>query len=277
MSGFRANLLRPLAGYGRAFECDDVDECATGCLNECDPIATYCINTPGGYGCQCRAGFVLDHASNTCVDVDECSMPPSVNECHEHARCLNTNGSHVCLCESGFFGNGTHCEDINECVDMNMLEVCAREHNASCANTLGSYACFCGVGMRQADANANDTTSTVCVDIDECVEIDQPCMSHMLETAAAVASAFTDDQTFVLDASTAASLCENTLGSYRCACRAGYVWHGGPLFACLDVDECAVGTHMCDDNAACVNTQGSYVCMCHTGWNKTGDFYCSGK
>lgn len=41
-----------------------------------------------------------------------------------------------------------------------------------------------------------------------------------------------------------------------------------------EIDECAVGLHLCDVNAACVNTRGSYECACEAGYNGDG-FSCT--
>jgi len=37
-----------------------------------------------------------------------------------------------------------------------------------------------------------------------------------------------------------------------------------------DVDECAVGSHTCDDKAECYNTVGSFKCVCTSGFSGTG-------
>ena len=42
-----------------------------------------------------------------------------------------------------------------------------------------------------------------------------------------------------------------------------------------DTDECATGTHMCDNQATCNNTDGSYTCTCNEGYDGTGN-NCSG-
>ena len=39
--------------------------------------------------------------------------------------------------------------------------------------------------------------------------------------------------------------------------------------ACVDVDECALGTDDCHVDATCINKQGTYQCLCHEGY--TGD------
>ncbi len=47
-------------------------------------------------------------------------------------------------------------------------------------------------------------------------------------------------------------------------------------FLSLDIDECAINTDNCHDDAVCDNTIGSYTCTCNDGF--TGDgVSCNGK
>lgn len=62
--------------------------------------------------------------------------------------------------------------------------------------------------------------------------------------------------------------CENILGSYVCRCEDGYTVSPGRT-GCNDIDECDLGSHMCDPNAHCINNPGSYECACLDGF--TGD------
>ena len=39
-----------------------------------------------------------------------------------------------------------------------------------------------------------------------------------------------------------------------------------------DIDECILGTYVCDVNAYCENTIGSYDCVCVDGYRKNGTF-----
>lgn len=47
--------------------------------------------------------------------------------------------------------------------------------------------------------------------------------------------------------------CKNTLGSFMCRCRDGYLEDIMDPFMCIDIDECAEGIPACFD---CVNTPG---------------------
>ncbi|XP_069375236.1 sushi, von Willebrand factor type A, EGF and pentraxin domain-containing protein 1 isoform X3 [Paralichthys olivaceus] len=50
------------------------------------------------------------------------------------------------------------------------------------------------------------------------------------------------------------------LGDAKMHCSNSGKWGGNPP-ACLDVDECALGSD-CDNHASCQNTDGSYICTC---------------
>lgn len=41
-------------------------------------------------------------------------------------------------------------------------------------------------------------------------------------------------------------------------------------FVVPDIDECAMDTDMCHQQAFCVNTDGSYTCTCNSGYNGSG-------
>lgn len=56
-----------------------------------------CVNTDGGYRCDCAQGFKADSAGTKCIDIDECVENPCGN-----GTCLNTFGSFECNCHLGF-------------------------------------------------------------------------------------------------------------------------------------------------------------------------------
>ncbi|XP_060600769.1 uncharacterized protein LOC132754191 [Ruditapes philippinarum] len=63
-------------------------------------------------------------------------------------------------------------------------------------------------------------------------------------------------------------ICVNTIGTYKCACNAGYMLQTD-LLSCSDVDECMIDNGRC--NQGCVNTEGSYICVCNEGYHLSAD------
>ena len=234
--------------YSDTFTCEDIDECSNECNNNCNLANSYCQNLIGSYVCDCKDGFLKDQQTNTCIDINECYQ--IVINCDKNSKCENTYGSYKCICETGFYGNGSYCEDINECIDIYMEPVCKSIPNSVCINFIGSYECRCLDGYR--------SISNECIDIDECSEYLFECNDN--------------------------SLCHNSNGSYSCECNIGYKWSNLNK-KCEDINECIFNTNsieiyssnVCDDNSFCINTIGSFQCECKSGWNKTDLNYCSGS
>ncbi|XP_053094331.1 signal peptide, CUB and EGF-like domain-containing protein 2 isoform X4 [Pangasianodon hypophthalmus] len=115
------------------------------------------------------------------TDVDQCS--DGSDACHIDAICQNTPTSYKCTCKSGFKGDGTHCEDIDEC-DSEFNGGCVHE----CNNIPGNYRCTCYDGFNLAHDGHN------CLDVDECLFNNGGCQH----------------------------VCVNTMGSYECRCKHGF-------------------------------------------------------
>ncbi|XP_044850456.1 adhesion G protein-coupled receptor E2-like isoform X2 [Mauremys mutica] len=60
--------------------------------------------------------------------------------------------------------------------------------------------------------------------------------------------------------------CINTIGSYRCECRAGYVPSNRNTTLCQDISDCHRIPDICSLKATCINTNGSYLCECRAGY-----------
>ena len=110
--------------------------------------------------------------------------------------------------------------------------------------------------------------AVLCVDINECERDDDNCHEN--------------------------AQCINTEGSFTCFCNPGYTGDGVTctskwqllfivfvyLMNCLiqpvDVNECELGTHICNSSANCTDTDGSFNCTCREGFEGDG-FNCTGK
>ncbi|XP_044304676.1 EGF-containing fibulin-like extracellular matrix protein 2 isoform X1 [Varanus komodoensis] len=127
--------------------CVDTDECEYD-LHDCQP-SQQCINTPGGFHCQCPDGY--RKIGTECVDIDECRY----RYCQH--RCVNSPGSFSCQCEPGFqlASNNRSCVDVNEC---EMGVPCQQR----CFNTYGTFICRCNQGYEL------DHDGFTCKDVDEC-------------------------------------------------------------------------------------------------------------
>ncbi|XP_044606185.2 von Willebrand factor C and EGF domain-containing protein isoform X2 [Equus asinus] len=114
--------------------CTDIDECLS---SSCEG---HCVNTEGGFVCECGPGMQLSADRHSCQDTDECLGTP----CQQ--RCKNSIGSYRCSCRTGFHlhGNRHSCVDVNECRRPLERRVC----HHSCHNTVGSFLCTCRPGFR---------------------------------------------------------------------------------------------------------------------------------
>ncbi|XP_062564121.1 fibulin-2 isoform X2 [Armigeres subalbatus] len=234
--------------------CDDDDECALGRHNCMPPYE--CFNTKGSFRCRqrsritpqspyetnnrpveynrylgsCGIGFERN-ALGACVDIDECTRD---NACRSNQRCVNGNGSYRCyevlVCPTGFVANhdATECLDVDEC---NTGEAkCGPDQ--ICKNKRGGYVCLCPSGYVIGRNHR-------CEDINECDLHKGKVCPHNSE-------------------------CINTLGSYRCDCKAGFKKNRPEDMVCTDVDECSEIPGLCHQR--CINYYGSYRCGCEPGF-----------
>uniref|UniRef100_A0AAY4D5H5 Latent-transforming growth factor beta-binding protein 2 n=1 Tax=Denticeps clupeoides TaxID=299321 RepID=A0AAY4D5H5_9TELE len=215
-------------------QCQDIDECRQT-PNPCSN--SQCENTPGSYKCVCRTGF--KRQGNSCIDVNECE---NALRCPGQ-ECVNSHGSFRCVsCRPGFRLQNGKCADVDEC--RQTPSPCS---NGQCENTLSSYRCVCHTGFRLQGNNCTgktkicSTTAEFACNVNECIRTPPPC---------------------------GGGVCENTLGSYRCAtCQSGFKLLNGQ---CSDVNECVETPGICS-NGRCENTPGSFRCACRNGYRQEGD------
>ncbi|XP_039559432.1 von Willebrand factor C and EGF domain-containing protein isoform X2 [Passer montanus] len=123
-----------MAETANGVRCTDIDECQSAA---CEGT---CLNTEGGFACECGAGRELSADRRSCRDTDECQATPC-----QH-RCENSVGSYRCSCRPGYHlhGNRHSCVDVDECRRPGTRRSC--QH--SCHNIPGSFRCSCRPGYR---------------------------------------------------------------------------------------------------------------------------------
>ncbi|XP_077454616.1 thrombospondin-3a-like isoform X4 [Stigmatopora argus] len=160
------------------------------------------------------------------------------NPCHPGVACAESPqfpGFTCGPCPPGTLGNGTRCDDVDEC----QARPCFLP--SACVNTPGGFRCDpCPAGLRGAPLAGTglhyaQTRKQECVDVDECTELANACVQN--------------------------SVCVNTPGSFHCgACKAGY--HGDQSLGCLPRRSCATLTFdPCDAHADCeMERSGLPIC-----------------
>ncbi|KPM12068.1 thrombospondin-4-like protein [Sarcoptes scabiei] len=186
-----------------------------------------------------------------CLGPKQIRLSCANNPCYKDVQCYDDpiRGFRCGPCSAGFTGNGTHCEDINECDHHSPCDP-----RSSCMNAVPGFYCLeCpkgfqgslirGIGLEQAQ-----TMKQVCIDINECEDgLNGGCRKN--------------------------SYCINTVGSYKCGdCVEGF--YGNQTFGCHPDPNrvvCPDGC-ICHANAFCLKRKGMirYECQCKIGWAGDG-------
>ena len=130
----------------------------------------------GSYRCSCPTGYQVNEPTEQsgirfCGDIDECAR--KTHTCYDDEGCSNTNGSFICNCPLGFSGNGTFCENINECETSNPCELDA---NSVCKDQEGYFSCECKDGFELTNnyctnINECERNMTMCKENQECIDV----------------------------------------------------------------------------------------------------------
>ncbi|XP_057679120.1 thrombomodulin-like [Corythoichthys intestinalis] len=126
--------------------CVDFNDCSDE--RQCPGENFRCVNTVGGFKCECDAGFKM--MGGSCVDLDECASAPCEHLCH------NTHGSYKCSCYEGYKMDP---QDSSKC----KLHCGKQECVAEC-DPNDKYQCYCPDGYVAEEREDH----TVCIDLDEC-------------------------------------------------------------------------------------------------------------
>lgn len=81
-----------------------------------------------------------------------CTLASTDAQCDVSATCSNTEGSYSCECDQGFKGDGTSCDDMDEC----KAGTDSCDDNAMCSNEEGSYSCSCSDGFKGDGKTCHD-------------------------------------------------------------------------------------------------------------------------
>eukprot|EP00736_Rhodelphis_marinus_P006590 Rmarinus@m.20600 len=177
--------------------------------------------------CECAAGYYSLYDDMYCVNKDECELG-----LHTCVTCEDTEGSFQCLCPPGYDGNS--CYDVDEC---NLATHDCPIHTY-CENTFGSFDCFCVTGFTERISEFATAEATMTDEGRYNASTTPPFSASSTPLTPIVSDALYADPTW---------------------------WESGNE-TCVDVNECALGTHDCATVASCINSYGSFGCECWEGY-----------
>ncbi|XP_064643492.1 uncharacterized protein LOC135497618 [Lineus longissimus] len=292
--------------------CTDINECEDPKTNICAEQAD-CDNKDGYYECTCKDGFVgngqqcvkpnpCDAKPKPCFKNEECSEEKGkavcackegleknstgkcapVNECANgtancdpNADCIDKYFGFECKCKKGFTGNGTKCDDINEC-DPSTPEGGGGGCDSTggvCVNTPGGNFCTCDKDLKEGP-NSSCEGNPLCDKDNGGCDGNANCTDGQGRSVCVCKEGFDGDGKNCTDINECAlkqdecwgtRTCKNKEGGYTCDCKEGFK-ENTTTKECEDIDECAEKTDDCKGNSTCVNLQGDFACVCMPGF-----------
>ncbi|XP_078334851.1 uncharacterized protein LOC111121476 isoform X3 [Crassostrea virginica] len=256
------------AGFAEVDEkCEDINECNSTSLNNCNSETETCENTEGSFACNCKPGF--RKAGSICQDIDECTE--STSGCQQ--LCNNTLGSFTCSCVSGFAldANNKTCTGTSSCPTNLGCEY------ACTTNDANVEVCICKNGFKLEDNEKN------CTDVDECKLTgicSQNCQNSVGSYTCSCFTGFSlnEDKTTcsACEVPKYGDNCNQTCSCGKgmdrcdavqgCVCKEG--WRGDKCD--VDIDECEETPTICGSDKICKNLEGSHACDCREGFQKEG-------
>ncbi|CAI8048165.1 Fibrillin-1, partial [Geodia barretti] len=248
--------------------CIDINECSVengGCNYEC-------VNQEGSFECRCRDGYRVSNGRE-CIEIDECSE--GTHNCD--SDCTNTDGSYTCSCNNGLLlqpdGHSCRCGGI-----LTAASGSFQTDGWPTSYRQENFQCEWIIQLPNSDA-------TIQFNIDQSAFGTlgkPPCNKDYIQffdgtdSGAASLKKICGLLKFYGGAipsinttsSTTRVVFTGTRFQQRPLSRVGvkvdYVTIPPP-----DVDECALGTHNCEQ--LCENTPGSFICSCRNGYSLSSD------
>ncbi|XP_061006081.1 adhesion G protein-coupled receptor E5 isoform X3 [Dama dama] len=197
-----APLYKGQAGLGKACTAAQLGDRNSPAPSSAGPAAARTMGGPHG------GPFLLFHVLCFLLTLSEVGSQNSkacALRCPPKSSCVNGN---ACRCDPGFISSSGEvftdplesCDDINECGPPSPV-YCGS--SADCQNTEGGYHCTCipGYELTSGVTIFQNESENTCQDVDECSSGKHQC----------------DNST----------ICVNTVGSYTCHCRQGWVPKSG--------------------------------------------------
>uniref|UniRef100_G3UAM5 Adhesion G protein-coupled receptor E5 n=1 Tax=Loxodonta africana TaxID=9785 RepID=G3UAM5_LOXAF len=191
--------------------------------------------------------------NSSCQDVNKCD---NSTVCPAKSICNNFTEGYNCSCEAGYESSSGEKEFTDPgvtCEGEYYLALSGQEcWPRICEKVWPSIKCICNVG----GASPSGMDAVLPGQLSHCCQPEEnECWGPMLCLSIAT--------------------CNNTVGSYFCVCRLGFVSTAG---GCVDVDEC-LNPGVCPENTICRNIPGSYRCTRKPSFTPSGystiPFLCS--
>ncbi|KHJ44769.1 EGF-like domain protein [Trichuris suis] len=257
-SGYQDKSPNPISRPGRVC-LPYIPVCDNPSLNDCDRENAVCTETGESFSCSCIAGFLdvspdPERPGRLCKKlVDECFE--GTHDCAPvGGLCEDTPDSYKCSCASGYADVSPDVDNKPGRICKPLKDECVTKSNdcsvnANCIDTADHYTCACKKGYRDASADPVNIPGRTCIRlINEC------------------------EQRELNDCSPNA-WCTDTLDSYQCHCKRGYVdrspdmlRYPGRICLAKKVNECYLQQHDCSSNAICKDEEEGYSCRCREGF-----------
>ena len=216
--------------------CAEINECQTethGCPGDS------CVNTRGGYYCQCPAAHRFDAQQGQCVCEDD--------------YIYRSGDGDMCILWS--FGQDK-CEAARwQYQAIDSKHICHVPIKNGATNVTKERCIFTGIGIAFPPGDPHIAGEIFCQDA-------FPNYDFPVKTTAT----YSPGDYFIYD-------CPEpevpSADGKSCVCPPGYDNSNGTCAVDNNINECETGTRACGDNADCADTPGSYTCACRDGYAPT--------